>query len=148
MNRTCKAQSFWRHGTRVAAFAVVATLAGCAFSPAACNGFGPGKVASLAVPANTPTEKVFACLEQETIARSDGGYLVDKGVPVRDAANGIFETEQFNAQNVSGFRLRAQLRQPSTLALSLRGAGAYCADLGVDKEMTRLQQALTACLQR
>lgn len=39
-------------------------------------------------------------------------------------------------------------KQASRLDLSLRGAGAYCTDLGVDDEMARLTSDIGRCLRR
>lgn len=138
------------YATLAAAAAIAVLLAGCSTSAALCDAFGPSKRATLAVPPDTPVEKIFICVDQASLNSPDRARYADTGHAIRDVHAGVLETEQYRASNVAGFRLRAEVSQhtPASLTLSLRGAGAYCADLGVDKEMDRLKTEIASCLQR
>lgn len=128
-------------------FAVL--LGACSMSPSMCDTFGPEKSATVAVPQNASVEAVFACIDQASAASNDSGSPYDTGYAIRDTRSGVLESQHYSTPNTAGFRLRAEMsKKTSTLKLSLRGAGAYCADLGVDKEMSRLTSAIGSCLQR
>ncbi len=147
--RKASVQKPWR-GKLPMTLALSVWLTGCSTSTALCDAFGPSKRATIAVPPDTPVEKVFICVDQASINSPDRARYADTGHAVRDVHAGVLETQQYSASNVAGFRLRADVSQqtPATLTLSLRGAGAYCADLGVDKEMDRLKTEIASCLQR
>lgn len=138
------------YGKLAAAMAISVFLGGCSTSPALCDRFGPSQRATMAVPPDTPVEKVFICVDQASINSPDRARYADTGHANRDIKAGVLETAQYGASNVAGFRLRAEVSQqtPVSMTLSLRGAGAYCADLGVDKEMNRLKTEIASCLQR
>ncbi|EHK66703.1 hypothetical protein [Achromobacter arsenitoxydans] len=147
----CKRNSLatWQsQGKLASALAVAALLSGCSISQGLCDAAGPAKSATISIPQGASTEDVFACIDRETIAKGEDAYYLDKGYAIRDTSAGVLETEHYRTSNVTGFRLRAEVSNISTLKLSLRGAGAYCADPGVDKEMARLQSAISGCLAR
>lgn len=135
--------------TRAATLAIIVVLSGCSVSSGLCDATGPSKTASMALAQNVSTQQVFACLDQATSGNGDRPDYAGNGKAMRDIQAGAYETDQYRASNVSGFRLKAEIstQNASTLNLSLRGAGAYCSDLGVDKEMARLQDDLSRCLQ-
>lgn len=147
--RKAPAYRSWR-GKLPVVLALSVALTGCSTSTALCDAFGPSKQATLAVPPNTPVEKIFLCVDQASINSPDRARYADTGHAIRDVHAGVLETQQYRASNVSGFRLRAQVspQAPTALTLSLRGSGAYCADLGVDKEMNRLTSDISSCLQQ
>lgn len=140
----------WRFTRRLpAALVIVGLLNGCSMSSGLCDAFGPSKRASIEVPQNATVEEVFACIDQETIENNDRAQLFDSGDAIRDIKTGVLETQHYGTPNTSGFRLRAEVsKQASRLDLSLRGAGAYCTDLGVDNEMARLTSDVGSCLRR
>ena len=150
MVREYKSLANWRLTGRLpAALVIVGLLNGCSMSSGLCDAFGPSKRASIEVPQSATVEEVFACIDQETIGNNDRAPLFDSGYAIRDTKTGVLETEHYGTPNTSGFRLRAEVStQASRLDLSLRGAGAYCADLGVDKEMARLTSDVARCIQR
>ncbi|MGE8639081.1 MAG: hypothetical protein ACN6PR_10590 [Achromobacter sp.] len=129
--------------------AIVGLLSGCSVSSGLCDTFGPSKRASVAIPQGASADEVFACIDKETLGNAERGSLFDSGYAVRDTKAGVLETEHYGSSNVTGLRFRAEVAQKtSTLDLSLRGAGAYCTDPGVDKEMARLTTDVARCLQR
>lgn len=141
----------WQWKGKFAATLVFAgLLSGCSTSSGLCDSFGPSQSASVDVPSGASAQKVFACLDEATSGKGDRPEYAGKGKATRDLTAGVYETDQYRASNVSGFRLKAELskKTPSTLTLTLRGAGAYCADLGVNQEMARLKADVSACLQR
>lgn len=150
MVRKCKALANVKaKAGLVAALAVAGLLSGCSVSSGLCDAFGPSKHASMAIPQDASVEEVFACIDQEITAGADRSSLVERGYAVRDPEAGVLETEHYSTPNVSGFRLRAEVsKKASRLDLSLRGAGAYCTDLGVDNEMSKLKSGVSRCLQR
>jgi len=143
------ARGQWK-GKLAAVLVFAGLLSGCSTSSGLCDSFGPSQSASMDVPPGASAQKVFACLDEATSGKGDRPEYAGKGQAVRDLATGVYETDQYNASNVSGFRLKAERskKTPSSLALTLRGAGAYCADLGVGPEMARLKADVSACLQR
>lgn len=151
MARSNNAQTLGRFNARLAVMlAAAGALSGCSVLPGACDGFGPSASASMALPKSASVDDAFTCVEQATQRDGDHPAYASKGLALRDVDNGVLETAQYQSKNVSGFRLRAEVSkaQPSTLTLSLRGAGAYCADLGVEREMARLKSDVASCLQR
>lgn len=150
MVRMDKALAFGQSQGRLAVtLALVGLLGGCSVSSGLCDTFGPSKRASVAIPQGASAEEVFACIDKETLGNAERGSLFDAGYAIRDAKTGVLETEHYGSSNVTGLRFRAEVSQKtSTLDLSLRGAGAYCTDLGVDKEMARLTTDVARCLQR
>lgn len=150
MARKFKELAHWQLKGRLAVTLTIAgLLSGCSVSSGMCDAFGPSKRASMAIPQSASVEKVFACIDQESVGNADRGYVSEKKYAIRDVQSGVLETEHYSIPNVAGFRLRAEVsKQASRLDLSLRGAGAYCTDLGVDKEMARLTSDVASCLQR
>ena len=150
MVRMDKALAFGQSQGRLAVtLALVGLLSGCSLSSGLCDTFGPSQRAAIPIPQGASVEEVFACIDQETVGNAERGSLFDSGYAIRDARTGVLETEHYGSSNVAGLRFRADVSQnASTLDLSLRGAGAYCTDLGVDKEMARLKTDVARCLQR
>ncbi len=134
---------------RIWVLGLAGLLSGCAISAGMCDALGPGTTASLVLPQGASVEQAFACLD-EAMAGEEGAYHLGNGHAIRDSRAGVLETADYGAPNVAGFRLRAEVSRsaPATLDLSLRGAGAYCADLGVDREMARLIDGAGRCLRR
>ncbi|CAB3673997.1 MULTISPECIES: hypothetical protein [Achromobacter] len=129
--------------------AIIVLLGGCSTSSTLCDALGPSQSATLQIPQNAATEDVFACIDRATAASTAAGREYDQGHAIRDAKTGVLETTHYSSPNTSGFRLKAEVsKRASTLALSLRGAGAYCTDLGVDQEMARLTESVSSCLKR
>lgn len=125
----------------------LAIMTGCSTSSELCDTFGPSQQATMQIPASASTEAIFACIESETTGNASTGDMYDKGYAIRDSQSGVLETTHYTSKNAGGFRLRADVsRQKSTLSLTLRGAGAYCADLGVREEISRLTSALSRCI--
>lgn len=134
---------------RALALGLAVLLGGCSMSAGMCDAFGPEKSASMAIPLGTSAGQVFACID-EAMGDEEGAYAASRHHAIRDVQAGLLETADYGTPNVAGFRLRARIagNQASTLDLSLRGAGAYCADLGVDREMARLTEEISRCLRR
>ncbi|MBB1595743.1 hypothetical protein A9973_16860 [Achromobacter sp. UMC46] len=149
MVRKCKALANVKAKAGLAAaLAVAGLLSGCSVSSGLCDAFGPSKHASLEIPQDASVEEVFACIDQEITADADPRSLFEKGYAVRDPDAGVLETKHYSTPNVSGFHLRAEVSKKTfRLDLSLRGAGAYCTDLGVDNEMSKLKAGVSRCLQ-
>lgn len=150
MVRKRNAQGHWKREARVAVIlAIAGLLSACSVSPAMCDAFGPSKRASVSLPQDASVENVFTCIDQQVAGNADRNSRFETGYAVRDVKTGVLESTNYSAQNVSGFRLRAEVSKPSSrLDLSLRGAGAYCTDLGVDREMAQLTADVSACLRR
>lgn len=65
----------------------------------------------------------------------------------RDDGQGVLETGQYPASNLSGFRLRARVDEPRRqLRLQLKAGGPYYVDLGAKPGVTALAAAVDTCL--
>lgn len=145
-----KAWASWQRSGRLAlTLGIAALLGACSMSSGMCDAFGPSTRASIAVPQNASVDAVFACIDQASVSGKDHSALFDSGYAIRDTQSGVLESKNYSRPNTGGFRLRAEVsKKTSTVNLSLRGAGAYCTDLGVDKEMARLTSDISSCLER
>ncbi|WP_260676264.1 hypothetical protein [Xanthomonas graminis] len=100
----------------------------------------------LAIPADLPTQRLFDCAETSIAQLSETSSSWPK-VTRKDAANGVLESGNFEDANRSGFRMRIERAQGTSQAkITLKGAGAYFADLGVAQAMQDLKTALGSCI--
>lgn len=109
-------------------------------------GITPAKTDTLAVPSGTSTQRLFDCAESSIrgFASTDSNWLP---VVRKDVSGGVLESEDFDAGNVVGFRVRIVRKDGSDTAdLDLKGAGPYFMDLGVDGAVERLKASIGACL--
>lgn len=108
-------------------------------------GPAPRQTDSIVLPAGLDNERLFDCAESSiaSFARESSSW---PGVSRRDAAAGILESGEFEAQNRSGFRIRLERTGPTAATIDMKGAGAYFVDLGVDQAMTDFKTSLANCL--
>lgn len=100
----------------------------------------------LAVPADVPTHVLFTCAA-DTIARFSDTSSSWPKVTRKDVAAGVLESGDFPERNRTGFRMRIERPQGAVQAkITLKGAGAYFADLGVDQAMQGLKSELDTCI--
>jgi len=135
----------WKFGLPATAMMVLLASGGCAMSNSAHA--VPEAAATLQVPVETPTPKVFACARQRLAELGRDEALWDHAVTREDVQHGVLETGDFPEDNISGFRLHLQ-HDPAkgAVALRLRGAGAYFVDQGVDAGLKEFQAGFSACL--
>lgn len=101
---------------------------------------------SLQTPAGTTTAMLFGCAEK-SIATFRESSRFWPAVTVNDPARKVFETGDYDATNVGGFRVRMTHSEDSHLAkIEIKGAGPYYTDLGVDKAMANFKASLQTCL--
>ncbi|WP_369933795.1 hypothetical protein [Xanthomonas tesorieronis] len=130
---------------------VATQIAGLLFLASACGTSAAAKktpMASdvLAVPADVPTRVLFTCA-QDTIARFSDTSSSWPKVTRNDAAAGVLESGDFPKKNRSGFRMRIERPRGAVQAkITLKGAGAYFADLGVDQALADLKSELDTCI--
>ncbi|WP_369939780.1 hypothetical protein [Xanthomonas medicagonis] len=100
----------------------------------------------LAVPADVPTHVLFTCAE-DTIARFSDTSSSWPKVTRKDTAAGVLESGDFPERNRTGFRMHIERPQGAAQAkITLKGAGAYFTDLGVDQAMQDLKSELDTCI--
>jgi hypothetical protein len=130
---------------------VAVQIAGILFVAGACNmaeAAPKTPMASdvLAIPADLPTQRLFACAETSIAHLSETSSSWHK-VTRKDAAKGVLESGKVEDTNRSGFRMRIERAQVAGQArIALKGAGAYFADLGVAQAMQDLKTALGSCI--
>ncbi|HAI47500.1 hypothetical protein D3C87_775560 [compost metagenome] len=107
----------------------------------------PEAAATLQVPPQTPTPKVFACARQRLTQLGQDEALWDHKVTREDLQHGVLETGDFPEDNISGFRLHLQ-HDPAkgSVSLRLRGAGAYFVDQGVEAGLKEFESGFATCL--
>jgi hypothetical protein len=127
-----------------------AQIAGLMLAASACMPAAAGKTPMafdvLAVPADVPTHVLFTCAE-DTIARFSDTSSSWPKVTRRDVVAGVLESGDFSEKNRTGFRMRIERPQGAVQAkITLKGAGAYFVDLGVDQAMKELKSELDTCI--
>lgn len=106
----------------------------------------PAKHDTLQTPAGTTTTMLFGCAEK-SIATFRESSRFWPAVSVNDPTRKVFETGDYDATNVGGFRVRMTYSEDKRLAqIEIKGAGPYYTDLGVDKAMTDFKASLRTCL--
>ncbi|HYQ25501.1 hypothetical protein [Stenotrophomonas sp.] len=107
----------------------------------------PESAATLHVAPQTPTQKVFECARQRLAQLGEDDALWDHKVTREDVPHGVLETGDFPEDNISGFRLHLQHDPASgSVALRLRGAGAYFVDQGVEAGLKTFEEGFSRCL--
>ena len=140
--------SFRLSALLLAATLAGALLAGCHANPLAMS--APSRSTMLAVPKGADSQTVIACAERsiQALARGNSHWI---GQPtVKDIPGGRFETGDFDEENIIGFRVRLVVKtgEPAaSAALTIKGAGPYFSDLGVDAAMKSLVDETRKCLQ-
>ncbi len=130
---------------------VAAQIAGLLFVAGACSMSAAAKktpIASdvLVVPADLPTQRLFDCAETSITQLSETSSSWPK-VTRKDDAKGVLESGNFEEENRSGFRMRIERPQGAGQArITLKGAGAYFVDLGVEQAMKDLKTSLDSCV--
>jgi hypothetical protein len=106
----------------------------------------PAKRDVLQAAAGTTTVALFGCAEKSIAAfRKSSRFW--PAVSVNDPARQVFETGDYDAGNVGGFRVRMTYSESEHLAqIEIKGAGPYYTDLGVDQAMADFKGSLKACL--
>ncbi|UYB51298.1 hypothetical protein OCJ37_15045 [Xanthomonas sp. AM6] len=100
----------------------------------------------LVVPADLPTQRLFDCAETSISKLSETSSSWPK-VTRKDDAKGVLESGNFEEENRSGFRMRIERPQGAGQArITLKGAGAYFVDLGVEQAMKDLKASLDSCV--
>lgn len=108
----------------------------------------PTASGSIPIPAGIQTEAVFSCAEQAVQTLNRDNELWDNEITRREIASAILETGDFEEENKSGFRLRMRVDPQAGVAeVTLKGAGAYFVDLGVDDGLREFVGKMRACLQ-
>ncbi len=108
----------------------------------------PTASGSVPVPTDMQTDAVFSCAEDVVQALNRDNELWDNEVTRRDIASAILETGDFEEENKSGFRLRIRVDPQAGVAeITLKGAGAYFVDLGVDDGLREFVGKMKGCLQ-
>lgn len=107
----------------------------------------PEASATLQVPTQASTPDVFVCARQRLSELRQQEALWDHQVTRENVRDGVLETGNFLEDNISGFRLQLQ-HDPlaGSVALRLRGAGAYFIDQGVDAGLKEFETGFLACL--
>lgn len=106
----------------------------------------PAKRDTLQAAAGTTTVALFGCAERSIAAFRESSRFWP-AVTVNDPARQVFETGDYEAANVGGFRVRMTYSEREHLAqIEIKGAGPYYTDLGVDKAMADFKGALQGCL--
>lgn len=101
---------------------------------------------TLQAAAGTTTAVLFGCAEK-SIATFRESSRFWPAVSVNDPARQVFETGDYDASNVGGFRVRMTYSEEEHLAqIEIKGAGPYYTDLGVDKAMVDFKASLQTCL--
>ncbi|MDR6671605.1 hypothetical protein [Xanthomonas sp. 1678] len=130
---------------------VAAQIAGLLVAAGACSMSAAAKKTPMAsdvlvVPADLPTQRLFACAETSIAKLSETSSSWPK-VTRKDDAKGVLESGNFEEANRSGFRMRIERPQGASQArIALKGAGAYFVDLGVEQAMKDLKASLDRCV--
>lgn len=130
---------------------VAAQIAGLLFVAGACSMTATAKKAPtasdvLTVPTDLPTQRLFDCAETSITKLSETSSSWPK-VTRKDDAKGVLESGNFEEENRSGFRMRIERAQGAGQArITLKGAGAYFVDLGVEQAMKDLKASLNSCV--
>lgn len=106
----------------------------------------PARRDTLQAAAGTTTVALFGCAEKSIAAFRETSRFWP-AVSLNDPARQVFETGDYDAGNVGGFRVRMTYSESEHIAqIEMKGAGPYYTDLGVDKAMTDFKNSLQACL--
>lgn len=140
--------SFRRSTLLLTATLAGALLAGCHANPLTMS--APSRSTTLAVPKGTDPQTVIDCAERsiQTLARGNSHWI--RQPVVKDIPGGRFETGDFDEENIIGFRVRLVVKagEPAaSAALTIKGAGPYFSDLGVDAAMNSFVDEARKCLQ-
>lgn len=120
-------------------------LVGCVMSNRPMK--APAASGSVSVPAGMRIEAVFSCAEEVVQTLNRDNELWDNKVTRRDIASAILETGDFEEDNKSGFRLKMRVDPQAGVAeITLKGAGAYFVDLGVDDGLREFVGKMNGCL--
>ncbi len=109
----------------------------------------PAASDTIAVPAGTSVEVVFTCVEDSARSLHQGQSLWNDRVTRRDERVGIIETGAFENDNVVGFRVRARFAADAeAILVTIKGAGPYFMDLGVEKAFAEFDTRMRVCLSK
>jgi hypothetical protein len=107
----------------------------------------PAVEGSVPAPAGIGVEAVLSCVDTSVRALHERNELWNVRITRRDAGRGLFETGDFDDDNIGGFRVSAQYApDANTVRLRLKGAGPYFMDLGVEKAFAELDAQMRQCL--
>lgn len=121
------------------------SLTGCVMSNTPMK--APAAEGSVPVPAGFGADAVLSCVDTSVRALHEKNELWNVRITRRDAGRGLFETGDFDDDNIGGFRVSAQYApDANTVRLRLKGAGPYFMDLGVEKAFAELDARMRQCL--
>lgn len=121
------------------------SLTGCVMSNTPMK--APAADGSVPVPAGIGAEAVLSCVDTSVRALHEKNELWIVRVTRRDTGRGLFETGDFDDDNIGGFRVSAQYApDANAVRLRLKGAGPYFMDLGVEKAFAELDAQMRQCL--
>ena len=131
----------------VATAAILSTLlSGCALFEAL--GGMPYATSEIDLPLEPSTAKLFECVVSSVQQLKLLQGLWDTKVSRFDLALGVMETGDFSEAGRMGFRVRAvHVRGPHKVQLSLKAAGAYYSDLGVEQGLNQLRLRVSTCVE-
>jgi hypothetical protein len=123
---------------------VASFVGGCSAPPLASN--TPIASTRLSTPTNLPNAIIFDCAESaiSTFSQTSSSW---PRVSLRDEHSGALESGDYPADDKTGFRMRLQRAEAgAALQIDLKGAGAYYADLGVQKAIEQLGTEIERCI--
>ncbi|MGX0954829.1 phospholipase C [Pseudomonas viridiflava] len=127
------------------------TVMGLLLSLGGCNVFlitGNTPTASdhLVVPSDMSNQRFFDCAESSISKLSETNSSWQE-VTLKDSANGVLESGNFDEKNIAGFRARIERAQGTSEAqIVIKGGGAYFIDLGVAQAIKDLRTTLASCV--
>lgn len=128
-----------------ASLVLLLSLTGCVMSNTPMK--APAAEGSVPAPAGIGAEAVLSCVDTSVRALHEKNELWNVRITRRDAGRGLFETGDFDDDNIGGFRVSAQyVPDADTVRLRLKGAGPYFMDLGVEKAFAELDAQMRQCL--
>lgn len=128
-----------------ASLVLLLSLTGCVMSNTPMK--APAAEGSVPAPAGIGAEAVLSCVDTSVRALHEKNELWNVRITRRDAGRGLFETGDFDDDNIGGFRVSAQyVADADTVRLRLKGAGPYFMDLGVEKAFAELDAQMRQCL--
>lgn len=121
------------------------SLTGCVMSNTPMK--APAADGAVPVPAGLGADAVLSCVDTSVRALHEKNELWNVRVTRRDAGRGLFETGDFEDDNIGGFRVSAQYApDANAVRLRLKGAGPYFMDLGVEQAFAELDARMRQCL--
>jgi hypothetical protein len=102
----------------------------------------------ISAPTELTNAKIFDCAELAIAEFSKTSSSWPKA-SLRNEEDGVMESGDYPADDKTGFRMRLERAEAdAALQIHLKGAGAYYADLGVQKAINELTAEIESCIHR